>query len=159
MPRGCVEGGCARKSQSPVPPAFPDRIPRLGRNVIRGGHDNMKCHPFNRSIHHILWDNTPRPSFCAYFALCTPPFAFLRGQAYILIVGQPTMAINVFRNKRFGPGGGTRRLHQISSVRKARSNWAVWGRNRIDERGKGLTFARHSTTDIGLFLQMPTIMT
>ena len=42
------------------------------------------------------------------------------------------------RNKRIGPGGGTRRLHQI-----------VGGRNRIDERVKGLTFARWGTAVIG----------
>jgi len=62
------------------------------------------------------------------------------------------MAINVFRNKRFGPGGGTRRLHQIFPASlKLQARWTVWGRNRIDERGKGLTFARHSTTVSGYF--------
>ena len=34
-------------------------------------------------------------------------------------------------NKRIGPGGGTRRLHQN-----------LWGRNRIDERQKMLAFTR-----------------
>jgi len=34
-------------------------------------------------------------------------------------------------NKRIGPGGGTRRLHQ-----------KLWGRNRIDERQKMLAFTR-----------------
>src|SRR5207302_7167983 len=38
--------------------------------------------------------------------------AFLPAAPYILPVGQPTMAINGLRNKRCGPGGGTRRLHQ-----------------------------------------------
>ena len=33
------------------------------------------------------------------------------------------MAINIRRNKPFGPGGGTRRLH----------HYLLWGRNRIDE--------------------------
>src|SRR5882757_1531662 len=33
---------------------------------------------------------------------------------YILAVGQPTMAINGLWNKRCGPGGGTRRLHQFA---------------------------------------------
>jgi len=32
------------------------------------------------------------------------------------------------RNKRIGPGGGTRRLHQPPFI------WRIWGRNRIDER-------------------------
>ena len=38
------------------------------------------------------------------------------------------------RNKRIGPGGGTRRLHQNLLI------WQQWGRNRIDERLKGLCF-------------------
>ena len=36
------------------------------------------------------------------------------------------------RNRRIGPGGGTRRLHQKK----------IWGRNRIDGRSKVLAFAR-----------------
>ena len=49
------------------------------------------------------------------------------------------MAINGRRNKPFGPGGGTRRLHQVS-VRDFRVSigsglWTeTWrGRNRLDE--------------------------
>jgi hypothetical protein len=42
------------------------------------------------------------------------------------------------RNRRNGPGGGTRRLHHL------------WGRNRIDVRNKGVSFARHGTTVTGL---------
>ena len=61
------------------------------------------------------------------------------------------MAINVVQNKRNGPGGSARRLHQFT-----RKN--LWGRNRIDVRGKGTIFARHGTTVIGLILQMLTIM-
>lgn len=44
------------------------------------------------------------------------------------------------RNRRYGPGGGTRRLHHEF----------LWGRNRIDVRNKGVFFARHGTTVIGL---------
>jgi len=44
---------------------------------------------------------------------------------YIRCAGLPAMAINGRRNKPFGPGGGTRRLHH-------------WGRNRIDEGVKGV---------------------
>jgi len=40
------------------------------------------------------------------------------------------------RNKRIGPGGGTRRLHQTSVI------CGSWGRNRIDERLKGLALSR-----------------
>ena len=43
------------------------------------------------------------------------------------------MAINAAWNKRYGPGGGTRRLHHL----------ALRGRNRIDMRGKDAAFARY----------------
>jgi hypothetical protein len=61
------------------------------------------------------------------------------------------------RNKRFGPGGGTRRLHHFTlrlptpvpgAGRKAQQ---LWGRTRIDERVKDLAFARHDTTVIGSY--------
>src|SRR5437762_8071836 len=39
--------------------------------------------------------------------------AFVQAAPYIFCVGQPTMAIHGLRNKRCGPGGGTRRLHQF----------------------------------------------
>lgn len=44
------------------------------------------------------------------------------------------MAINGYRNKPIGPGGGTRRLHQIST----HAVGMLWGRNRIDEGVKGM---------------------
>ena len=47
------------------------------------------------------------------------------------------------RNKRLGPGGGTRRLHQYSFI------WRLWGRNRIDGRLMELALARWDTTVIG----------
>ena len=49
------------------------------------------------------------------------------------------------RNKRFGPGGGTRRLHQTPSLRKG----SPWGRNRIDGRVKVLPFARWDSAVTG----------
>ena len=60
-------------------------------------------------------------------------------------VGRPTMAINGLRNKRCGPGGGTRRLHQPRRSRAA----VPRGRNRLDARGKGKIVARYDTTVIG----------
>ena len=48
---------------------------------------------------------------------------------------------NRARNRRLGPGGGTRRLHQISH-----RLWDGRGRNRIDGRSKGLAFARRGAT-------------
>jgi hypothetical protein len=73
------------------------------------------------------------------------------------------------RNKRFGPGGGTRRLHQIEvigfrervlgkgAMHSTSATWnllpnpSLWGRTRIDERVKDLAFARHDTTVIGSY--------
>ena len=47
----------------------------------------------------------------------------------------PAMEINDRRNKPFGPGGSTRRLHQNPR------NHGFWrGRNRIDEGVKGVFF-------------------
>jgi hypothetical protein len=40
----------------------------------------------------------------------------MRQSTYIFVVGQPTMAINVVRNKRYGPGGSTRRLHHKHTI-------------------------------------------
>ena len=54
---------------------------------------------------------------------------------YIEGAGSPAMEINRRRNKPFGPGGGTRRLHQ-SPLRGGLRR----GRNRIDEGVKGELF-------------------
>jgi hypothetical protein len=48
------------------------------------------------------------------------------------------MAINRFRNKPFGPGGGTRRLHQKLKTWTSGNLGFSWGRNRIDEGVKDL---------------------
>ena len=50
-----------------------------------------------------------------------------------------SIAINGLWNRRSGPGGGTRRLHHI-----------LWGRHRIDTRGKDRLFARYGSVVIGL---------
>ena len=50
-----------------------------------------------------------------------------------LPAARPAMAINGYRNKPIGPGGGTRRLHQSPSS----SLGFRRGRNRIDEGVKG----------------------
>lgn len=59
------------------------------------------------------------------------------------------MMINGMWNRRFGPGGGTRRLHQI--IQELCRALALWGRNRIDVRNKDISFIRHCTVVIGLF--------
>src|SRR6516225_3805490 len=53
------------------------------------------------------------------------------------------MAINGVWNKRCGPGGSARRLHQYSAAAESR------GRNRLDTRGKDASFARHGSAVIG----------
>ena len=55
--------------------------------------------------------------------------------AYIGGAGSPAMEINCRRNKPFGPGGSTRRLHPSPPQRGFRR-----GRNRIDEGVKGVFF-------------------
>lgn len=47
------------------------------------------------------------------------PLEFRRQSAYICRVTSVTMAINTARNKRCGPGGGTRRLHQSPALSAA----------------------------------------
>ncbi len=70
----------------------------------------------------------------------------LTGNPYIESVGQPTMAINGAWNKRCGPGGSTRRLHQFSPAGRAGSLGGEPGSTRVV---KVLPFARHGTAVIG----------
>src|SRR5437870_10637961 len=53
--------------------------------------------------------------------------AFGPAATYIFGVGQPTMAINGLRNKRCGPGGGTRRLHQFPPALEDDQELAAYG--------------------------------
>src|ERR1700722_625086 len=64
-------------------------------------------------------DCPPEMSFMALF-----PYSFFGNLLRLYLKGwrKPDMAINGRRNKPFGPGGGTRRLHHF-----------LRGRNRIDE--------------------------
>ena len=55
---------------------------------------------------------------------------------YIGGAGSPAMEINGRRNKPFGPGGSTRRLHPSPPVNGGLRR----GRNRIDEGVKGEFF-------------------
>jgi hypothetical protein len=65
-----------------------------------------------------------------------PALSFSTFAPYIEGAGSPAMEINCRRNKPFGPGGSTRRLHPspllIGGFRR--------GRNRIDEGVKGELF-------------------
>ena len=60
---------------------------------------------------------------------------------YIEGAGSPAMEINGRRNKPFGPGGGTRRLHQSpSGIIPTDTGGLRRGRNSIDEGVKGSLF-------------------
>src|SRR5438270_10425413 len=54
------------------------------------------------------------------------------------------------RNKRIGPGGGTRRLHQVPTEPKPGGQ--LWGRNRIDGRVKVVLSPGMVSAVIGLFV-------
>ncbi len=58
---------------------------------------------------------------------------------YIEHAGSPAMEINGRRNKPFGPGGSTRRLHQSPDFLPPFGGLRR-GRNRIDEGVKGVFF-------------------
>ena len=58
---------------------------------------------------------------------------------YIEWAGSPAMEINGRRNKPFGPGGSTRRLHQNPDYPLLSGGFRR-GRNRIDEGVKGVFF-------------------
>ncbi len=64
---------------------------------------------------------------------------FVKSTIFVLVLA--SIAINGLWNRRSGPGGGTRRLHHI-----------LWGRHRIDTRGKDRLFARYGSVVIGLTL-------
>src|SRR5580765_3358601 len=68
---------------------------------------------------------------------------------YIGGAGSPAMEINGRRNKPFGPGGGTRRLHQ-NPPGKTRDRRVSAGAKQ-DRRGrKGRVFSRYGSAVIGL---------
>ena len=57
------------------------------------------------------------------------------------------MMLNAFQNKRRGPGGSARRIHQYSWFRECRRV-----RNRFDTRGKGKVCIRDGTVVSGRFI-------
>jgi hypothetical protein len=87
--------------------------------------------------------NGPKPSNSP----CTRPPAdlfFFRLAPYIGGAGSPAMEINDRRNKPFGPGGSTRRLHPSPP-------WRVSAGAKQDRRGrKGRVFSRYGSAVIGL---------
>src|SRR3954451_8787985 len=94
-----------------------------------------------------MW-NVTRKIEGADFRLARTLF-FSTFSPYIRDAGSPAMEINCRRNKPFGPGGSTRRLHQNPSawhdVRRVSA-----GANQ-DRRGrKGRVFSRYGSAVIGL---------
>src|SRR6266513_3570116 len=86
----------------------------------------------SRAFHPFKLPGEPVPvPKCPVWALFFSTFA-----PYIEGAGSPAMEINCRRNKPFGPGGSTRRLHpspqRLRGFRR--------GRNRIDEGVKGVFF-------------------
>src|SRR6201996_3717939 len=84
-----------------------------------------------------------------------PAIAFGPLTSYISIVGLPTMAIHGLWNKRCGPGGGTRRLHQFppAMVTPSGESPATCGGETGSTRVvKVRSVARHDTTVIGSYL-------
>ena len=74
------------------------------------------------------------------FALSPPAtLFFFRLAPYIGGAGSPAMEINDRRNKPFGPGGSTRRLHPSPPLPTLQDGFRR-GRNRIDEGVKGEFF-------------------
>src|SRR6516162_5453904 len=79
----------------------------------------------------------PREKFSALFFSTYAP--------YIGGAGSPAMEINNRRNKPFGPGGSTRRLHP-----SPRQSWRASAGANQDRRGrKGRVFSRYGSADIG----------
>ena len=68
-----------------------------------------------------------------------PALSFSTFGPYIEGAVSPAMEINGRRNKPFGPGGGTRRLHP-SPQTGPKGSGLRRGRNRIDEGVKGVFF-------------------
>ncbi len=132
-------------------PALPvtGYVARPGEYRPRAGHNQPKSRPLPGPDHagsrSKLWQpaknwqlassrERPKPSNSPN---SSPPVAlfFFRLAPYIRGAGSPAMEINGRRNKPFGPGGSTRRLHPSPSNGGFRR-----GRNRIDEGVKGEFF-------------------
>ena len=83
------------------------------------------------------WATSNRKYYPAFAAPSAPPALFFSKLApYIRGAGSPAMEINDRRNKPFGPGGSTRRLHPSPAPHDGFRR----GRTRIDEGVKGEFF-------------------
>ena len=147
-PAMLLDDGAPRPHQHPAETSqrhFGERKEQLEQARLVGGCDAGYPAPGRRPAgiprawsQNLEWP-PPRPTQFGMF----PRFArrirghFFSGFApYIEDAGSPAMEINGRRNKPFGPGGSTRRLHPspplLGGFRR--------GRNRIDEGVKGVFF-------------------
>src|ERR1051325_5678773 len=116
---------------------------------------------------------SPIPAHFQTRRMIAPRLQILIRRAYIILVRvRPDYGDKRLRNKRTGPGGGTRRLHQGASRQKSEIRtlsdfrflssdfWREaprWGRNRIDRRVKADLSLGMVSAVIGLIVQVPTI--
>src|SRR5882724_10740801 len=94
------------------------RLGRIGEGVdlglLFGGkrHRNSRRSRIEDGESEINGSTAATPG--SFLPLPIPP-----PETYIYVVGQPTMAINAMWNKRSGPGGSTRRLHQLRPPKRS----------------------------------------
>ena len=113
--------------------------PRRRKFVPRPERDRRPAHFGNRSnsvAKPQLSDIKPKSASVPHPFTALQPLFFCQLAPYIEGAGSPAMEINGRRNKPFGPGGSTRRLHQSPPFMDGFRR----GRNRIDEGVKGEFF-------------------
>src|SRR5581483_950074 len=111
--------------------------PVMGQPLIRHIHPS---HPSGHLDHRV----SPKLSVSSTF----PALSFSTFAPYIEGAGSLAMEINDRRNKPFGPGGSTRRLHQ-NPLKRPLKEWVSAGAKQ-DRRGrKGRVFSRYGSADIG----------
>ncbi len=99
-----------------------------------------------RKSTHSLWMNTAGSANCQEnvgflnnikILMRNAPIFTRACKATILgVPARPAMAINGMCNRRYGPGGSTRRLHQFPPRPAFQAGAVPRGRNRIDVRSK-----------------------
>src|SRR6516162_1232839 len=123
-------------------------IERSGAGMAAGGESgdmvknlewaHLRANQYSGDFHPESGLFLPREKFSALF--------FSTFAAYIGGAGSPAMEINNRRNKPFGPGGSTRRLHPSPQLPLRASAGA-----KQDRRGcKGRAFSRYCSAVIGL---------
>ncbi len=112
--------------------AAPKATGPFGTANIRAPEPTWRRKPWSKS-RTVAGSGRPIPVFTV--PPRRPALFFCELAPYIEDAGSPAMEINDRRNKPFGPGGSTRRLHQSPPKGRFRR-----GRTRIDEGVKGEFF-------------------